>query len=211
MLQSLLPAGVSGAETRGDEFESAAFDLEFPFVLASSAKRRRDFAAGRTCARRALARFGIEAGPLPIALNRTVAWPAGFIGSITHTEGYCAAAVARLADYSSLGIDAEGIGNVDERLEEAICVPSERERLRRAGSAERRLLSTLIFSAKEAFYKWQYPLTGKWLDFHEVEIESDRDTFVAQALVSLGHSIGFARVPGRFAADDSVVVSVCAR
>ncbi len=176
----------------------------------ASPKRRREFATGRACARRALARLGFEGGALPRAADRTVVWPAGFVGSITHTEGYCAAAVARSTDYSSIGIDAEGLAQIDVELEKMICLPHERERLERCGAGERRRLATLFFSAKEAFYKWQFPLTGRWLDFHDVEIEADRDTFVAQSRVALDNSIGRAQVVGRFAFDDSVVVSVCA-
>jgi 4'-phosphopantetheinyl transferase EntD len=30
-----------------------------------------------------------------------------------------------------------------------------------------------LFTAKEAFYKCQYPLVGEWLDFHDVIIAVD--------------------------------------
>jgi 4'-phosphopantetheinyl transferase EntD len=30
---------------------------------------------------------------------------------------------------------------------------------------------TLVFAAKEAFYKCQYALTGEWLDFHDLSVE----------------------------------------
>ena len=32
---------------------------------------------------------------------------------------------------------------------------------------------TLIFAAKEAFYKCQYPLTGEWLDFEDLHVRVD--------------------------------------
>jgi len=45
------------------------------------------------------ARFWPEQGP--------AIWPPGVLGSITHTDWYCGAAVARTADFTALGIDAE--------------------------------------------------------------------------------------------------------
>ena len=38
------------------------------------------------------------------------------------------------------------------------------------------LFTTLIFSAKEAFYKAQYPLFKKWLNFKNVEITVSPET-----------------------------------
>jgi 4'-phosphopantetheinyl transferase EntD len=42
-------------------------------------------------------------------------------------------------------------------------------------------LATKFFCAKEAFYKCQYPVTGQWLDFHEVAVTIAADTFEAAA------------------------------
>lgn len=39
--------------------------------------------------------------------------------------------------------------------------------------SERAAAVTLIFSAKEAFYKCQYPLVAEWLDFHDLVVESE--------------------------------------
>jgi len=33
--------------------------------------------------------------------------------------------------------------------------------------------ASLIFSAKEAFYKCQYPITTEWLEFADIEIEPE--------------------------------------
>jgi hypothetical protein len=65
-------------------------------LMASAVPRRRaEFAAGRACARAALRRLGINGWPLLVGSKREPLWPAGVVGSITHTDGLVAAAVSR--------------------------------------------------------------------------------------------------------------------
>ena len=58
-------------------------------------KRRREFTAGRTAARRACARLGVWAGALPVAADRTPVWPEGVVGSISHSDLSCAVLAGR--------------------------------------------------------------------------------------------------------------------
>ena len=46
-------------------------------------------------------------------------------------------------------------------------------------------LALTVFCAKEAFYKCQYPVTGAFLEFSEVEVDlsADAGTFEARVLV----------------------------
>jgi 4'-phosphopantetheinyl transferase EntD len=99
-------------------------------------------------------------------------WPTGLIGSMTHCDGYCAAALARGTDLASLGIDAEPHAPLPDGVLTAVALPAEQERLARL-STERRTVhwDRLLFSAKESVYKAWFPLTGKWLDFSEADIE----------------------------------------
>jgi 4'-phosphopantetheinyl transferase EntD len=70
---------------------------------------------------------------------------------------------------------------------------------------------TLLFSAKEALYKCQYPLVGEWLDFHDLWIAVDdwgrtNGTFAATA----ARKIRFARhasppIAGRYAFHEQFV------
>jgi 4'-phosphopantetheinyl transferase EntD len=94
------------------------------------------------------------------------------VGSITHTTGYAAAVVARQSDLRSLGIDCEIIDAVNEDLWSRICTPTELERLDRLPAQERQRHAALIFAAKEAFYKSQFPLTRAWVGFEDVAIEA---------------------------------------
>ena len=135
-------------------------------------KRVREFAAGRLCARRALAEFGIVNFPIRAAGDRQPIWPQPMVGSITHTAGFCAAVVAQRQDACALGLDSEVVGDVNVDIWPSICAPVEIEWVESLPAPERPAAVTLIFSAKEAFYKCQYPVVGESLDFHDVSIET---------------------------------------
>jgi 4'-phosphopantetheinyl transferase EntD len=134
-------------------------------------KRAREFAAGRACARRLLREFGIMDFPVKVALDRRPLWPDGLVGSITHTAGFCAAVVAKQATLRAVGIDCEVTGSVAGHLWPRICTSSETAWLRSLPDDEQPAAATLIFSAKEAFYKCQYALVRERLNFHDATVE----------------------------------------
>ena len=56
--------------------------------LANAAlKRRKEFVAGRRCARNALEEIGLAPCSLPSDENRVPRWPEGVIGSISRSSG----------------------------------------------------------------------------------------------------------------------------
>lgn len=128
--------------------------------------RRREFAAGRHCARAALSRLGMAPGAIAITVGagRAPAWPGGVVGSISHAGGWAGAVVARRQDYGALGFDMERCGAVLPALYGLILTAREASRLAREDEG------TLIFCAKEATYKALHPLVGCPLRFDEVEI-----------------------------------------
>src|SRR5262249_24958171 len=134
-------------------------------------KRIQDFAAGRACAHRAFAELGVADFSLLPGKQREPTWPPSVVGSITHTHGYGAAVVARRSDVRALGIDCEVLDSLDEVLWPQICTPTELERLAGLPATERGRQASLIFAAKEAFYKCQFPLTRQWVGFEDVVIE----------------------------------------
>ncbi len=115
--------------------------------------------------------FGVTGFPLSVGADRQPLWPVGLIGSITHTAGYCAAAVAERSGLIAVGLDSETVGDVSRDIWPTICGASEAEWLRSLPADRQDAAITLIFSAKEAFYKCQYPLTREWLDFHDLIVE----------------------------------------
>ena len=160
------------------------------------AKRRREFATVRACARRAMEKLGVPPRPILPGERGAPRWPDGVVGSMTHCDGYRAAALVRAGDLASLGIDAELHGP----LPEGVLQPRRaagRARTGCAGSpAERPDVhwDRLLFSAKESVYKAWFPLTGKWLDFMEADIDITADGTFHAALLVPGPWVGGRRL-----------------
>ncbi|MEU5946938.1 4'-phosphopantetheinyl transferase superfamily protein [Micromonospora sp. NPDC047465] len=171
--------------------------------------RRRDFTAGRVCARRAMAALGVPPAPVPAAADRSPVWPAGVVGAITHTRDYCAAVAARGAEVRSVGIDAERHKELNSGVRRLICLPEEEDRFARlpAGTS----WPAVVFSAKETVYKVWHPIVGTWLDFHDalVELDPDAGTFTARITPARIDAAPVADPPtlvtGRFSVDDALV------
>ena len=177
MIGELLPGTVVVVEAYGDEGTDAPLYPEEAAVVARAVdKRRREFTAVRSCARRAMEKLGVPARSVLPGERGAPVWPDGLAGSMTHCEGYCAAALVRAADLASLGIDAEVHGPLPEGVLASVSLPGEAARIGRL-SAERPAVhwDRLLFSAKESVYKAWYPLTGQWLDFAEADIEIRTD------------------------------------
>ncbi|MBK3573265.1 4'-phosphopantetheinyl transferase superfamily protein [Streptomyces sp. MBT65] len=174
MIEELLPDSVVSVETHGDEGlkDAPLYPEEEARVARAVPKRRHEFAAVRACARRAMEKLGVPPQPILPGAHGAPTWPAGVIGSMTHCDGYRAAALARAGDLASLGIDAEPHAPLPDGVLASVALPAEQERLARM-AAQRPAVhwDRLLFSAKESVYKAWFPLTGKWLDFSEADIE----------------------------------------
>lgn len=179
MIEALFPGGVVTVESTDVVTEEVLHPEEAAALGRAVEKRRREFAAGRASARRALARLEIADAVLPVGPDRLPAWPTGIVGSITHCAGYCGVAVARRGTILGLGLDAEVGGELEPALVPLVCLPSEIEAL---GALE--LLTSgegakLVFSAKESAYKCWFPLFHRFLEFHDVEVELRFDSPLA--------------------------------
>jgi 4'-phosphopantetheinyl transferase EntD len=136
-------------------------------------KRHREFAAGRRAARAAMVELGQRGVAIPMGPDRAPVWPEGLVGSISHTDTHCLAAVARSGNVRSLGLDLETDLPLQQDLWPEICTSDEMAWLATQPTPTRGHLARLIFSAKEAVYKAQYPLTGQLLEFDAFEIIFD--------------------------------------
>jgi 4'-phosphopantetheinyl transferase EntD len=170
-LSELFPPGALAAELREPGDPEALLPDEAQCYPGAVQTRRQEFAAGRLCARRLLAEFGIVDFPIEAAADRQPVWPDAMVGSITHTLRFCAAVVARKESLSAVGIDSEPARSVKPELWRGICTAAETAWLRSLPPGEQIAAATLIFSAKEAFYKCQYPLVGERLNFHDATVE----------------------------------------
>ena len=171
-LAALFPPGAVVAELREPGEPDLLLPAEAAYLGRAVPTRAQEFAAGRLCARRAMAEFGIADFPIKVADDRQPIWPDLLVGSITHTVGFCAAVVAERQRIAALGLDSEGVGDVNVEIWPRICVPSETAWVRSLPAPQQAAAVSLIFSAKEAFYKCQYPLVRERLDFHDARVEA---------------------------------------
>lgn len=149
---------------------------EAALVAGAVAKRQREFATGRALAHQLLTELGAPDQPLLPGARRAPGWPSGYLGSITHSDSFCAVAVARAASLALIGIDVEEDAPLPEKLVPRILGPE--ERAARDGLAEvaRERRGRLVFSAKECIYKALAPLLERVLGFDEIEVRFADDT-----------------------------------
>jgi 4'-phosphopantetheinyl transferase EntD len=201
VIADLLPPGVAAAESIGPSPWPEIFPAEEAVVRTAGPPRRAEFAAGRMCARAALAALGLPATPVPAARAGEPRWPDGVTGSITHCPGYRACAVARTADLAALGIDAEPDAVLPAGLIESLAGPAERAWLaRQAAWAPAVRWDRLLFSAREAVGKLWFPLTGHWPEPDELTVfPAMAGTFQAQVAGS--------GLTGRWLARDGLIIT----
>ena len=208
LLESLFPPDVVVEASGDDTPVESLHPLEASFVRDAVPRRRREFATGRACARRALARLGIENQPLLAGHDRAPLWPRGIVGSISHCDGFCAAAVAPRDRTIGIGLDVELRVPLDVGLVQTICTPGERIALPRTAPLPEADWAAIVFSAKESFFKCLYPFRPRFLDFHDVEIvlEPARGAFRARPGRDIGLSTALVgAMRGRFALDEACI------
>ncbi|HEX3883793.1 MAG TPA: 4'-phosphopantetheinyl transferase superfamily protein [Stellaceae bacterium] len=204
-LPALFPSFVCyrGVAVTEDDFAGAGTEIP-PALAAAIPRRRAEFVAGRLCARAALNALGAVSTEIPRAADGSPEWPAGFVGSISHTSGLAFAAACRAADAQSLGLDVERLVAPDlaRQLATIVATPAERARFDLAGAE-----FSIIFSAKEAVYKCLYPLVREFLEFTDVEIEAigaDRFTCRLTRALSAAFPAGTA-IEGRYTILDGMI------
>ncbi|MCV2867816.1 4'-phosphopantetheinyl transferase superfamily protein [Defluviimonas sp. WL0002] len=159
LTRGLLPGPVAVCASRIGPDDAGLWPVEADAMRRAVPRRRAEFAAGRLAARRAMAELGQTPGAIPMRHDRSPEWPARLTGSITHAGGLALAAVARTDQVAAIGIDAEPDEPLPEGLLGLICRAEERAWC--ATTPDPGRAARLIFAAKEAAYKCQYPLSGK--------------------------------------------------
>jgi 4'-phosphopantetheinyl transferase EntD len=215
MIEQILPPEVASAEAFDDAGAAALFPEEQAIIARAVAKRRGEFGTGRACARAALAKLGLPPAAILPGARGAPQWPAGVAGSITHCAGYRAAAVARVRDVVSLGLDAEPNDVLPDGVLDHISLARERAWLPGlAAAAPGVSWDRLLFCAKESVYKAWFPLTGRWLGFEQAEItiEPETGTFSAE-LLEPGPVLGgrpLTGFTGRWLARDGLLLTAIA-
>ncbi|WP_370401073.1 4'-phosphopantetheinyl transferase family protein [Sulfitobacter sp. JB4-11] len=162
------PVAVAGTDPRAPQ--PRPHPQEAAHLGRAIAKRQQEFAAGRAMARQAMADLTGVSHSQPILADedRAPIWPAGWQGSISHKSTLCLAVVGQSG--AQLGLDVEEDTPLAQDLIPTICSGTE---IAQFAGPEQGAWAKLIFSAKEAAYKAQYPLTREVFGFHRFDVFVD--------------------------------------
>jgi 4'-phosphopantetheinyl transferase EntD len=144
--------------------EDALFPEEAVSMAARSREARRAGGAGRLVARALMPELGFKPGPIRGTPAGAPDWPRGLTGSFAHDDTVAVCAIASAREFRSLGIDVEPIAPLPFEMIDLVTTPRERQGLDPLGGR-------VVFAAKEAVYKAVYPLNGRFLEFHDIEID----------------------------------------
>lgn len=158
--------------TEAEEMESGSLTKkELEFISNRHRNKQLDFIRGRTCAKMALKKMGFPIANVELLSepDGQVSWPEGVVGSISHSKGLAGAIVGWKKDFQSLGLDIELRNRVQPEIWDRLFTELEQEVLLQFPMELQSEKATEIFSLKEAFYKFQWPLTKTFLGMRDVE------------------------------------------
>lgn len=200
-LAGLFPPGVAVASVVIADNDEPAHPDEATAVAHAVASRQAEFAAGRVAARQALRLLDHPPVALPANPNRLPLWPVGISGSISHSAGLAVAALRRGAP---LGLDIEPDAALEPDLWPVICTPEE---LAALPITDRGHYVHLVFSAKEAAYKAQFPLTGTLIGFDAMTVRLTGTGFSARFCRSVGGFSEGYEIAGRIARMQGLILT----
>jgi 4'-phosphopantetheinyl transferase EntD len=158
---------VTGCRLICPEDAALLHPVEAELVRNAVPIRVREFAAGRVLLRTLM---GANA-PIPALPSRRPQFPPGVVGSLAHDRTYCVAAVTCDTRITALGIDIEPAIPFPPSFSTSI--------VREDDSA---IDARLAFVLKEATYKAWSALGGDILEFHDVRIRAEGNSFDAEVL-----------------------------
>ncbi len=226
VLDGLFSETVAVAATALDDESTCPYVAELDLIASATWRRRREFLAGRACAHAALRTIGRDGAPIGRGPMREPVWPAGVVGSISHSGELAGAVVARAGDAWGVGLDIELLDPpLEAAVQRLVLAPGElthgradEPTLSRAseltpGWADdltlNRHLPKMAFAIKECVYKCLYPRTRWRLDFHDVLVEIDPAARCWRAAVDERFRLGgapLAVLEGRLATCDRYVL-----
>lgn len=153
------------------------YDIAKPALNSQWMPRRRSqFLAGRLAAKQALTFHQQSLAQVQVLVggSREPIWPNKILGSISHSEATSIVSVSRQSSAKSgLGIDIQQLIDADFQAQISSTVLTEKDSLLLAFNSSKlasSLLFTVIFSAKESFFKAVFNTVGQYFDFSDVSI-----------------------------------------
>lgn len=147
-----VPHAIAWAADPGLVMQAPGPACETQAIAGACDKRRREFRSGRNLARQVLSELGAPAQGLPTGPDRRPIWPEGIRGSISHCDDLAIVVAARGLEW--LGVDVEPAGALPREVARHIMTGADLDMQAEASGLWRGVdAPTLVFCAKEAFYK----------------------------------------------------------
>jgi 4'-phosphopantetheinyl transferase EntD len=208
-LTAITSNGVFSAVDMTGEEEVVEFVDEIKHIENAGHRRRNEFITGRRCARLALNALGTPQIAMPADANGLPRWPEGTLGSISHTRGLCCAVAGFNHQLRGLGLDVEKTTRLSPAAIRHIVHPSELDYTK-----SEQVRSSLLFSAKEAFYKMQFPHWRAQPNFKDIALSVDvekEELSVMEIAKTLPESLRAVapQIQFRYCYFDDYVVTLC--
>ena len=189
-----------------EKLQGSLFSEELPYVKGCADKRVREFVAGRTAARETMKKLGLPPLPVLMGRRRMPVFPAGVVGSISHSDAYCICILGRDDDFRSIGVDIENITRIKPYFASYIFTKDELVKHRSFSQVEMLKHIAVVFCAKEAYFKFQYPITGEFIGFKSIVVDlKGEGRFDVIPLKS-----GFPKASGSFIITENMVIAFVA-
>ena len=151
------------------------FKIEKPVSISQwMPKRQAQFLAGRIAAKKALSFNKLMNKQIAIGHSREPIWPENIIGSISHSGKTSIACVREQAKtFAGLGIDIQEtiVPELQSQISSSILTDKDKRLFKQKFSKlTDSVLFTLIFSAKESFFKAAFNSVGEYFEFTDVSI-----------------------------------------
>ncbi len=148
-----------------------------PQIHQSVRKRQIEFLCGRWALHQSLQAMEINSS-VPIGIRDSLPdLPPDVCGSISHSNHWAAAVVFQKKLINQIGIDLEEWFDEETCQQIGTSIATEEEVKSFATlSGDKSRILTLIFSAKEAFFKFYWPSNKTVLEFSDIKIQMKSDT-----------------------------------
>ncbi len=167
-----LPQGAVAHFTQEKKSSEILYEVERSIAHSFEQTRLQDFCGGRYCAHQCLSEFDLSE-PILKTEHGEPLWPDGVVGSISHSKFLSGAVVMPKSEYKAVGLDIETIGRVELELWSLFFTPNEIDWLRSKPPQYQSFYATLFFSIKEAYFKMQFSITQRFVDFQDCMVTYD--------------------------------------
>lgn len=197
------------------EYSDRVHPEEIAWIESSVLNRRKEFLTGRACARTGLKKLNLSARECGAPLIPDAAglpqWPQGYVGSITHSKGLCAAIVSRESDLAMIAIDLEKTNRLSDSAAKRVMHPLEAST---QSGCDAQKYASILFSLKEAFYKAQFPHWKIQVSFQDLALSLNFEEQSAKILeLSNAFPDDFRAIKGsirfRFVVIEAYVCALC--